>query len=135
MKKFYWYFYSFLVQASLLLPQTGKISGTVTDSQTGDRLIGANVTVQGTSMGAAADLDGHYVILNISPGTYILKFSMVGYSAYLVRNVIVNIDQTTNIDAKLASESIQQKKSLLLHSSLSYRKMFLQAGLTFPPLR
>ncbi len=114
MKKFILVLLFFLVQASLLLPQTGKISGTVTDSQTGDALIGANVLIQGTSAGAAADIEGHYVILNISPGTYTLKFSMVGYTAYLVRNVVVNIDQTTNIDAKLTSESIQQKEVVVV---------------------
>jgi len=114
MKKFLRLIFLILVQTSVLLSQTGKISGVITDAQTGESLVGANVLVQGTSMGAAADLNGSYVILNLTPGTYTLKFSMVGYAAYLVRNVVVHIDQTTYIDAKLSSEGIQQKEVIVI---------------------
>ena len=50
--------------------ETGKIVGRVIDSETGDPLPGANVTIQGTTMGASADADGYYVILKVRPGTY-----------------------------------------------------------------
>lgn len=114
MKKFLRLIFLILVQTSVLLSQTGKIAGLITDAQTGEHLVGANVLVQGTSMGAAADVNGRYVILNLTPGTYTLKFSMVGYAAYLVRNVVVNIDQTTNINAKLTAEGIQQKEVVVV---------------------
>ena len=48
---------------------TGKISGTVS-SNDGQPLVGANVIVDGTAMGAATDADGQYNILNVSAGTY-----------------------------------------------------------------
>ncbi len=46
---------------------TGKISGRITD-ETGESLIGVNVFIEYTNMGAATDLTGHYMIINIQPG-------------------------------------------------------------------
>ena len=44
---------------------TGKLSGKVTSKETGEPLIGANVMVDGTPLGAATDLDGNYFILQV----------------------------------------------------------------------
>jgi len=60
-----------VLSASLLIAQqtTGKISGQVTASD-GSGLAGANVQVDGTSMGAATDAEGSYTILNVPAGKY-----------------------------------------------------------------
>jgi hypothetical protein len=58
---------------------TGKITGMVIDTETKESLPGANLIIEGTTMGAATDLDGYYVILNIPPGNYNLIASMIGY--------------------------------------------------------
>ena len=76
----------------LFAGQTGKIAGRVTDSQTGEALAGCNVLVQGTSMGAATDANGEYFIINLSPGSYDLTFSMIGYASHTAARVGVNID-------------------------------------------
>ena len=60
--------------------QTGKLSGTVVDSETGEPVIGANVIVQGTYLGAAADFEGYYYINNIPPGKYTVVVSAKNYS-------------------------------------------------------
>ena len=44
---------------------TGKVSGIIRDAETGDPLIGANVLIVGTSLGAATDMEGKYQIINI----------------------------------------------------------------------
>jgi hypothetical protein len=49
---------------------TGKLKGKITDASDGEPLIGANVIIEGTYMGAAANMDGEYVINNIPPGEY-----------------------------------------------------------------
>ena len=89
---------------------TGKISGTIKDSQTGEALIGANVVVEGTSIGAAADINGFYVLLNISPGTYTLVASAVGYHKQSITNVSVSSDLTTAIDFSLLSSVVEEKE-------------------------
>ena len=91
----------------LFAGQTGKISGRVTDSQTGEGLAGCNVLVQGTSMGAATDANGEYFIINLSPGSYDLEFSMIGYASYAAAGVRVSIDVTTPVSAALVTEALQ----------------------------
>ena len=91
----------------LFAGQTGKIAGRVTDSQTGEALAGCNVLVQGTSMGAATDANGEYFIINLSPGSYDLTFSMIGYASYSAAGVGVNIDVTTPVNAALTTEALQ----------------------------
>ena len=81
---------------------TGKISGIVKDAKEGDAaLVGANVIVQGTTLGAATDANGQYTILNVPPGIYEIRFSMMGYQEAVVQGVQVKIDLTTNIDMAL----------------------------------
>ena len=41
---------------------TGKLSGVITDKETGDPLIGANVMIEGTTLGAATDINGSYYV-------------------------------------------------------------------------
>lgn len=80
---------------------TGKITGKVSDAKTGEPLVGVNVMVEGTMLGAATDVNGDYVILNVPPGVYVLKVSMIGYKILQVKDVRVGIDLTTRIDFKL----------------------------------
>jgi outer membrane receptor protein involved in Fe transport len=92
---------------TLIAGTTGKIAGLVKDVETGDPLTGVNVFLQGTTMGAATDLDGFYAILNVPPGKYTLTVSYVGYAEYQVRDVVVKIDLTTRIDIELKSQLLE----------------------------
>ncbi len=93
---------------------TGKIVGRVVDVQTGDPLPGANVMIEGTSMGAASDLDGYYVILNVPPGSYTLSASMIGYQKETITGVKVSIDLTTTINFKLSTEILDLGKEVVV---------------------
>lgn len=90
--------------------QTGKISGKIVDAETGEAVIGCNVMIEGTSMGAAADINGAYLISNIPVGTYSLVFSSIGYSKKTVTDVVVKADEVTKIDLTLATESFQTEE-------------------------
>ncbi|MFH1195698.1 MAG: TonB-dependent receptor [bacterium] len=98
---------SFLIASNLFAGTTGKISGKVRDANTGELLIGANVVLVGTSLGAASDIDGEYFVINIPPGVYELKVTTIGYSPVTVKNVRVSVDQTTKLDFDLTSEALE----------------------------
>jgi outer membrane receptor protein involved in Fe transport len=85
---------------------TGKISGKVTSSETGEELIGINIVIEGTTMGAASGLDGSYIINNVEPGTYTLIVSGIGFQKQRIENVKVTSDFTTNVDVKLSSDVV-----------------------------
>lgn len=89
---------------------TGKIAGKVIDAQTKDPLIGVNLILVGTTLGAASDVNGDYYIINIPPGTYTLKASAIGYASSAVNTLTVSVDQTTHIDFALQSQAIEMKE-------------------------
>jgi outer membrane receptor protein involved in Fe transport len=86
--------------------QTGKLSGRVTDAA-GQAIPGANVVLDGTTTGAATDVNGRYFILNIRPDTYTIRFSAVGFTTRLVEGVRVSTDLTTELDAVLPEAVIE----------------------------
>jgi outer membrane receptor protein involved in Fe transport len=86
---------------------SGKIAGFVRDVDTKEPLPGVNVVIKGTTLGAATDYNGYYIILNVPPGVYELTASMVGYQKVTQTNVIVNAERTTHVDFYLKQEVIQ----------------------------
>ncbi|MEE2765009.1 MAG: TonB-dependent receptor [Candidatus Neomarinimicrobiota bacterium] len=94
-----------LVQLALA-GTTGKLAGKVTRKETGEPLIGANVMIDGTPLGVATDLDGNYYILQIMPGSYSIRFSMIGYQTLVINDVRIKVDLTTTIDGALTESAI-----------------------------
>ncbi|MDZ7288363.1 MAG: TonB-dependent receptor [candidate division KSB1 bacterium] len=85
---------------------TGKIAGRVLEKGSNAPLPGANVTVVGTTMGAATDLNGQFTILHVPPGVYAVEASMIGYAKIRISDVRVYIDQTTRVDFELETETL-----------------------------
>ena len=110
----------------LIAGTTGKISGTVVSTETGEPLIGANVMVDGTPLGAATDLNGKYFILQVPPGTYSIKFSMIGYQALIVNDVRVKLDLTSTVDGSLnrsavgLDEVVVQAERAMIQTDVTY---------------
>ncbi|MFQ5651144.1 MAG: TonB-dependent receptor domain-containing protein [bacterium] len=96
-----------LFASALFGGTTGKIAGRILDAETGEGLPGANVVIEGTTLGAATDVDGDYTILNVPPGLYTLRIAYIGYRAMTVRDVRVNVDFTTRIDQKVSPSTIE----------------------------
>ncbi|WP_425390005.1 TonB-dependent receptor [Ekhidna sp.] len=64
-----------------IFAQGGSITGTVTDSETGEALIGANVVIKGTTNGDVTDPNGKFEIKGLANGTYVVVASYVGFQA------------------------------------------------------
>jgi outer membrane receptor protein involved in Fe transport len=86
---------------------TGKIAGRVVDKETNEPLIGANIVVGGTSLGASTDVNGYYTILSVPPGLYSIAARMVGYANVTVNEVRVLIDQTSLVDIQMTTQAIE----------------------------
>ena len=98
----------FILFSSILVGgTTGKITGKVTDLQTNEPMIGCNIIVEGMSIGAATTLDGTYFILNVPPGRYTLKASMIGYGSVQMNDLQVIVDLTAKADFFLSSKVIE----------------------------
>jgi hypothetical protein len=103
----------YLMGSFVFAGTTGKIAGKVTDKSTGEALIGVNIIIVGTTIGTSSDIDGNYFILNIPPGEYQVKASMLGYSSFTIQKIRVSIDQTTKIDFELTPESVELEDVLV----------------------
>ena len=96
-----------LLAGSIFAQTTGKITGTVTSAEDGEPLAGANVIVVGTYLGAAADADGYFTIVNVPPGLYEVQVTMMGYQKMTQTNVKVSVDQITNLTFGLGAEVVE----------------------------
>ena len=89
MKKILSMLAGFLFMTTAAFAQSGTLSGTVTDQQTGEALPQVNVFVVELLKGDATDFDGRYEITAIPFGTYTLRVSSIGY---------VTVEQSVTVD-------------------------------------
>lgn len=85
----------------------GKITGVVIDKQTRDPISDVNIFLKGTELGAATDLDGYYVILNVPPGNYDLMVQYLGYQSQMVEGLVVISDLTTVVNFELEETTLE----------------------------
>jgi outer membrane receptor protein involved in Fe transport len=88
---------------------TGKLTGKVVDVKSNEGIPFVNIVIMGTSLGAATDVNGNYVILNIPPGIYSVKAQSVGYQPEIMERISVSIDLTTKLDFSLGESSVEMK--------------------------
>ncbi len=86
---------------------TGKVAGRVISASSGEPLVGVNVVVENTPRGSSTDLDGYYFIINLSPGTYVLNVTSLGFASQVIENVVVKVDQTTTVDIRMEESIIE----------------------------
>ena len=91
---------------SILNGQTGIISGFVTDSSSGESLIGANVFLQENGQGMATDINGYYIIQEIIPGNYTIMVSYIGFDVSRQPLSIME-DQSVKINIALVEQVVE----------------------------
>lgn len=105
--------------------ETGKLTGKVNDADTGEPLPGASVVIESiwldgkaakteTVQGAASDLSGYYVIVNVRPGTYTLKATMLGYVTLTQTQIRVGIDRTVTVNFALKSTTLEGEEVVVV---------------------
>ena len=104
----------FLLPQVVLASVTGKISGTVMDTESGEPLPGVAVSVVGTKLGALTDENGEYYILNVPVGTYTVKASLIGFAPVEFTNVGVSADLTAYTDFTLSKEALELGKTIVV---------------------
>lgn len=109
-----------LVPQSILHSQqgTGKITGVIVDAEFGDALIGANVLIEGSSIGAASDMNGNYSISGLNAGNYNLIFSMIGFAKKNIIGVKVIANETVTVNVSLSSETYETEEVVITAEAL-----------------
>ncbi len=105
--------FALLISVPIYSQVPGKISGTVTDN-TGMPLPGANVMIDNYSIGASTDINGKYIILNVTPGTYSITASFVGYQAEKMVGIVVKPGLTTEVNFVLQEQTLKLKETVVV---------------------
>ena len=105
------------------------IKGKVTDAQSGDPLVGAVITIKGTSIGAQTDVDGNFE-LKVRPGTYRLVCTLIGFQQKESKEITVaegatevvnfSIDMSVPVNEVVVTNN-QAQKSRVMSKALQYR--------------
>ena len=103
-----------LASNNLFAGTTGKISGRVTDAETGEGLPGVNVIIEGTGMGASTDAEGIYFIINVPVGVFSVRAGMIGYTTRIMTEVSVRGDLTTEIDFAMTVQVLESEQEVVV---------------------
>ena len=93
--------------SSILLSQSGRITGLVMDGEYDEPMAFANVIVKGSTIGTTTDFDGKYS-LDLEPGEYTLTFSFVGYQTIEVSEVLIKSDEVEQVDVTLSTNTLDE---------------------------
>ena len=96
----------FFLTQSLYAAGSGSIKGSVLDNANGEALVGANIIIQNTSLGIAADIDGNFEIKFVPVGKWNVKVSCIGYEP-IIREVEVLENKTSVQEFRLAAQAIK----------------------------
>jgi len=96
-----------LIPGLVLAATTGSLKGLVGAAGSGEPIVGANIVLDGTTLGAATDINGVYYITNIPAGTYTVRVSAIGYRTAEITNQTVFNDLQATLDVVLEETAIE----------------------------
>ncbi|HKY61572.1 MAG TPA: carboxypeptidase-like regulatory domain-containing protein [Gemmatimonadota bacterium] len=85
--------------------ETGRVEGSVYDSESREALIGGMVLIEGTNLGNVTGNDGSYFVDHVPAGTYTISAEYLGYGT-IRRTLDVSPGQTVTLDFALPSEVV-----------------------------
>ncbi len=114
-----------ILLSTSIFAQTGKIAGVVSDKSTGETLIGCTVGISGSTNGASTDINGRYVIGNLTPGKYKVVLRYIGYQSKEITDILVEDGKVTNLNVVLDPSSNQQLAEVVV--TATYRQENISA--------
>lgn len=85
-----------------------SITGSITDADTNEPLLGVTILVQGTNKGTVTDFDGNFEIRNLQSGEYALELSYTGYSKLIQYVTIGSSDVVQNIQMTFSASQLDE---------------------------
>ncbi len=111
--------------------RSATISGIIKDSQTGEALPGANVTLVKTSLGASTDIEGKYAIREVPPGSYTIRATYVGYTEKQV-TIQVTEGQILKQDFQLVSVGVEGEEVVVTAQAAGQKEAINQQLASMP---
>jgi len=115
--------------AQLFSQPLAKIEGRVYDRQNRQPLIGANVFLVDTQVGAATDSAGNFTIAGIAPGQYKLRATMIGYESFESGALKISAGERRRIDILMTPTVIEMSEVIIEARRQKSRQDILSTGL------
>ena len=112
--------------------QNGIISGFVTDSSSGEALIGANVVLIESGKGMATEMNGYYIIQGVAEGTYTLMVSYVGFKTYRAP-VSIAAGESKKINVTLSEKMVEMTEVEVTAERLQRRNNIQPSKINLSP--
>ncbi len=96
-----------IITTNFIYAQSGRISGIIVDSKTGETLPGATILISGTTKGASADFDGKFALNNVPAGKVSLVISYISYTTKKITDVTVIANDVTDLNVQLDPSTSQ----------------------------
>jgi outer membrane receptor for ferrienterochelin and colicins len=93
---------------------TGRITGTVKDTG-GSAIPGVNVILEGTSLGTATDVDGHFELTSIPNGEYVIRASAIGFRP-VTRRLVIEDQSVVEVDLVMEEEVLESSEIVVTAS-------------------
>ncbi len=106
-----------ITSSEVLAGISGKISGTVVDSNTGQPVIGATIRVLGTNLATKTDDDGEYFIINLPSGKWDISVTYVGFEPVIKKGVRVLMDLTTPVDFAIKQAPVELGRQVVVRAT------------------
>lgn len=88
--------------------ETASINGFITDSETGETLLMANIAITEINRGTSSNTSGYYTITNIPPGNYTLSSSYIGYQRF-DQEIELEAGESLRLDIELIPEGVEME--------------------------
>ena len=96
-----------IISTSILTAGTdGQIRGSIKNIE-GEALVGAQIFIESLGIGAVADMEGNYILINVPVGTYDIQATMISYGTQVIQDVDVMMDNTVWLNFALDIEAIE----------------------------
>ncbi len=105
-------FFIFFLSAFLFSQTTVDISGFVRNDVNGEPISYANVFLSNSSIGAATNSDGYFVMSEIPLGLYEINVTMIGYAVHN-QEVDLSLGESIRLEIRLKEEAIQGTEVLV----------------------
>jgi len=113
-------FFIFALACNAFAQESASVSGYITDAETGETLISANIALEGTRKGTSSNTSGYYSITNIPPGDYTLVTSYIGYRQFS-QEITLEEGENLRLDIQLQPEGYQLEE-LIVESEAEKRE-------------
>ncbi len=94
---------------TLFLSAQTSLQGKITDAETAEELIGANISISqngAIKTGVSTDFDGNYSV-SLDPGTYDIEVAYIGYQNYKITGIVIYAGKTNTLDVQLGDSGVQ----------------------------